>query len=73
MKTNQSIRVVYQILRDRFVGKTKQSAFFDVNLNEDNSISFCAGGIDTEEKRIELESFIKRNKKQYKSRDYKAW
>jgi len=43
------------------------------SLNEDNSISFCAGGIDTEEKRIELESFIKRNKKQYKSRDYKAW
>lgn len=42
MKTNQSIRVVYQILRDRFVGKTKQSAFFDVNLNEDNSMCLTA-------------------------------
>lgn len=42
MKTNQSIRDVYQILRDRFVGKTKQAAFFDVVLNADNSMSLTA-------------------------------
>lgn len=42
MKTNQSIRDVYQILRDRFVGKTKNAAFFDVILNEDNSTSLTA-------------------------------
>jgi len=35
------------------------------SLDEDSSITFCAGGIDTEEKREAVLSFIRRNKKSY--------
>lgn len=38
------------------------------SLNEDNSICFCAGGQDTEERRNAILSFIRRNKKKYVAR-----
>ena len=37
-------------------------------LEKDGSIVFCAGGLDTEERKEALSSFIKRNKKIYKER-----
>lgn len=39
------------------------------NLNKDGEIMFCAGGIDSEDKREALKSFIKRNKKVFKKRE----
>ncbi len=36
------------------------------NLNEKGEINFCAGGLDTEEKRVALLAYIKRNKKVFK-------
>ena len=38
------------------------------NLNKDNEIVWCSGGIDSEELRTVLLSFIRRNKKSYKAR-----
>lgn len=38
------------------------------NLNKDNEIVWCSGGIDSEELRTVLLSFIRRNKKEYKER-----
>ena len=38
------------------------------SLNEDGSVTFCSGGINTEEKRDAVLSFIRRNKKSWKER-----
>lgn len=38
------------------------------NLNKDNEIIFCSGGIDSEELRAVLLSFIRRDKKTFKKR-----
>lgn len=38
------------------------------NLNKDNEIILCSGGIDSEELRAVLLSFIRRNKKSFKER-----
>lgn len=38
------------------------------NLNKDNEIIFCSGGIDSEELRNVLLSFIRRNRKSFKER-----
>ena len=38
------------------------------SLNKDGSVTFCAGGIDTEERREAVLSFIQRNKKSWKAR-----
>lgn len=39
------------------------------SLNEDGSVSFCAGGIDTEERKETVLSFIRRNKKVFTPRE----
>lgn len=38
------------------------------SLNKDGSVTFCAGGIDTEERKEAVLSFIRRNKKEHKER-----
>ena len=38
------------------------------NLNKNGDLVFCSGGIDTEELRNAVFSFIRRNKKSYKAR-----
>lgn len=35
------------------------------HLNQNNELIWCAGGIDTEERKEAVEAFIKRNKKQF--------
>ena len=39
------------------------------NLNENGDLVFCSGGIDTEERREHMLSYIKRNRKVYKCRE----
>lgn len=39
------------------------------HLNEQNEIVFCAGGIDSEDKREVLRQYIRRNKKTFKPRE----
>lgn len=38
------------------------------SLNKDGEIVFCAGGIDTQERRDAIQSFVRRNKKAFKER-----
>lgn len=38
------------------------------SLNKDGSVTFCSGGIDTEERKEAVLSFIRRNRKSFKER-----
>lgn len=39
------------------------------HLNQNNKIIWCAGGIDTQERKEAVEAFIRRNKKQFAPRE----